>query len=121
VIGGYTLPEHSRIGFGSLLLGYYKKGKLMYAGKVGTGFSDDFLKKFIVKLEKIETVKNPFSSKVMEHEKVRFVKPLYVAAIGFENWTKNNLLRQPRFQGLRFDKDAKDVVQEKPELVKIKN
>lgn len=120
VIGGYTLPEHSRIGFGSLLLGYYKHGKFMYAGKVGTGFSDEFLKKFMVKLQKIETTKNYFSSKVMEHKDVRFVKPIYVAEIGFENWTKNNLLRQPRFQGLRLDKDAKDVVQEKPKLVKIK-
>lgn len=114
VIGGYTKPKESRIGFGSLLLGYYKDEKLHYAGKVGTGFSDDFLTEFSKKLKKIETTKNYFSSKSMEDEDVHFVKPQFVAEIGFENWTKDNKLRQPRFQGLRYDKDPKKVVKEKP-------
>ncbi len=118
VIGGYTEPKQSRIGFGSLLLGYYKEGKLIYAGKVGTGFSDDFLKKFSKELKKIEITKNCFSSKSMEGDDVHFVKPKYVAAIGFENWTKDNKLRQPRFQGLRYDKNAKDVVKEVPKKVR---
>ncbi len=120
VIGGYTEPQRSRVGFGSLLLGYYKNGKLHYAGKVGTGFNDKFLKEFSKKLEKIETKKNPFTSKEMEAKDVHFVKPKYVAAIGFENWTKDNKLRQPRFQGLRYDKDPKDVVQELPKDIHVK-
>lgn len=115
VIAGYTLPQRSRIGFGALLLGYYKNGDLVFAGKVGTGFSDEFLTLFIKKLQAIETKKNYFSSDVMIGPKTRFVKPKYVAQIGFENWTKKNILRQPRFQGLRYDKDPKDVVLELPE------
>ena len=62
VIGGYTLPEKSRIGFGSLLLGYYKNKKLIYAGKVGTGFSDEFLKTFYAKLKKISTFHKYFDT-----------------------------------------------------------
>ncbi len=112
VIGGYTLPENSRIGFGSLLLGYYKNNKLMYAGKVGTGFSDEFLKTFIAKLKKITSNKNYFSSNSMEDDKTIFVKPKYVAQIGFSNWTKHNILRQPRFKGLRDDKNAREVIKE---------
>ena len=145
VIGGYTEPQKSRVGFGALLLGYYqpsdfalpsalklrrtdrattdksprlrqasKNGKFMFAGKVGTGFNDKFLKDFSKKLKKIETKKNPFSSKEMEAEDVHFVKPKYVAEIGFEEWTKDNKLRHPRFQGLRYDKLAKSVVKETP-------
>lgn len=113
VIGGYTEPENSRHGFGALLLGYYKGTKLHYAGKVGTGFSDDFLKEFSKALEKITIQKNPFTSKNVERKDVHFVEPHYVAEIGFEEWTKDNKLRQARFLGLRTDKSAKDVVQEK--------
>lgn len=112
VIGGYTEPQKSRIGFGSLLLGYYHNDELHYAGKVGTGFSDQFLDDFSKKLQKITIKKNPFSSKSMESKNVHFVKPIYVAEIGFEEWTKDNKLRQPRFQGMRYDKDPKDVVKE---------
>lgn len=117
VIAGYTLPQRSRIGFGALLLGYYKNEKLIFAGKVGTGFSDEFLTMFIKKLQAIETTKNYFSSSIMAGPKTRFVIPKYVAQIGFENWTKRNILRQPRFQGLRYDKKPKDVVLELPEKI----
>ena len=118
VIGGYTEPQRSRVGFGSLLLGYYKNNKFIFAGKVGTGFSDKFLKDFSKKLKKIQTIKNPFSSKSMVEPGVHFVKPFYVAEIGFEQWTKTNMLRQPRFQGLRYDKSAQEVVREIPKDIK---
>lgn len=114
VIGGYTEPQRSRAGFGSLLLGYYKGKQLIYAGRVGTGFSDSFLKEFSKKLKKIETKKNYFSSKSAEGKDVHFVRPKYVAEIGFENWTKDNKLRQARFQGIRYDKSPKSVVKEVP-------
>lgn len=114
VVAGYTDPEKSRIGFGSLLLGYYKNGKLIFAGKVGTGFSDSFLKEFSTQLKKIEIKKNPFHSSEMVSKEVHFVKPHFVAEIGFEEWTKDSKLRQPRFLGLRYDKDPKDVVKETP-------
>ena len=113
VIAGYTDPQHSRVGFGSLLLGYYKKGELHYAGNVGTGFNDEFLETFGKKLQKIEIKKNPFvSAKKLDGKNIHFVKPQYVGEVGFSEWTRDNKLRHPRFLGLRYDKAAKDVTQE---------
>ncbi len=114
VIGGYTDPQHSRIGFGALLLGYYEDGKFHYAGKVGTGFNDQLLKSLSKELKKIEIKKSPF----IAHEKIKergthWIKPKLVAEIGFTEWTKDNKLRHPRFKGLRYDKAARDVRQEK--------
>lgn len=114
VIAGYTDPEGSRIGFGALLLGYYENNTLKYAGKVGTGFDNTFLEEFSKKLKKIETENNPFDSQEMEDKSVHFVEPEHVGEIGFEEWTSDNKLRQPRFLGLRYDKDPKDVVKEEP-------
>lgn len=116
IIGGYTEPQRSRVGFGALLVGYYKEGKLIFAGKVGTGFNEQFLTEFQKKLQKIEIKKNPFASTFKSTRGIHFVKPILVAEIGFEEWTKDNKLRQPRFQGIRYDKKAKDVVQEKPKI-----
>ncbi len=113
VVGGYTDPQASRIGFGALLVGYYKNGVLHYAGKVGTGYSDAFLKKFSRELHKIKTILNPFKDKEIAKKKgVHFVKPLLVVQIGFEEWTKQNRLRQPRFLGVRRDKSAQEVEKE---------
>jgi bifunctional non-homologous end joining protein LigD len=111
VIGGFSDPHGKRIGFGALLLGYYDHGKLKYAGKVGTGYSDEVLKDLIAKLRKIEIDISPFDEEVKEKE-VHWVRPELVAEIGFENWTREGRLRQPRFRGLRYDKNPKDVVRE---------
>lgn len=113
VIGGFTDPQRSRVGFGALLLGYYKKGKLHYAGKVGTGFDDELLESLSNKLKRIEIKTSPFTA----HEKIKagvthWVKPVLVAEIGFAEWTKDNKLRHPRFKGLRYDKAARDVSKE---------
>jgi len=111
VIGGFTEPHGKRIGLGALLLGYYDHGKLRYAGKVGTGFSDATLKELITKLKRLEIDISPFDEAVNEKE-VYWVRPELVAEIGFENWTKEGRLRQPRYRGLRYDKNPKDVVRE---------
>jgi DNA ligase D-like protein (predicted ligase) len=115
VIGGYTDPQGSRIGFGALLLGYYDDhGMLHYAGKVGTGFDDEFLHNLSVQLNKLEVVKCPFvEAHEIQEKHVHWVKPILVAEIGFTEWTHDNKLRHPRFLGLRDDKDAQDVRQEK--------
>lgn len=121
IVCGYTEPQGGRIGFGSLLLGYYKRGKLYYAGKVGTGFSDEFLTSFYKKIKRLEIKRNPFENKDQLKEKlVHFVSPKIVVEIGFEEWTKDNKLRQPRFQGIRDDKKAKDVIRETPKTIKRK-
>jgi bifunctional non-homologous end joining protein LigD len=120
VVGGFTEPRASRTGFGALLLGYYQGKDFIFAGKVGTGFSDEFLEKFGRKLKSIEIKKSPFKSlKGQRIEGVHFVKPLLVAEIGFEEWTKQGLLRQARFQGIRDDKNAHDVVKEVPHVIQI--
>ncbi len=112
VIGGYTKPGGSRVGFGALLLGFYKNGKFHYAGKVGTGFNEQTLTFLKKKMDKLKTTRNPFYNYDDSLENITWVKPELVCEIGFEEWTKDNKLRQPRYQGLRRDKPAKDVVQE---------
>lgn len=112
VIGGYTAPQGSRIGFGALLLGYYAQGKLHYAGKVGTGWSDQMLEDLHAKLDKIETKKCPFTDYDGKEKQVTWVKPKLVAQIRFENWTQDYKLRHSSYLGLRIDKKAKDVVLE---------
>ncbi len=114
VIGGYTGPHGKRIEFGALLLGYYRGGKLMYAGKVGTGFSEDTLRKLMKKFRPLERETSPFAEPVKEKE-VHWLEPKLVAQIGFEEWTDYGKLRQPRYEGLRDDKEPRDVIREVPE------
>ncbi len=112
VIIGYTDPQKSRIGFGALLIGFYDKGKLKFAGKVGTGYDFEFLKSFSNKLKKIETKKKLISEKI-PLKNIHFVRDKYVCEIAFSEWTRDLKLRHPRFIALRFDKPPKKVVKEK--------
>lgn len=114
VIVGFTDPAGMRVGFGALLLAYYTRtGELIYAGRVGTGFSVAFLNDFSGTLRRIErkesTIKLP---KGHSQHGVHWVEPLFVAEICFAEWTRDGILRQPRFLGLREDKAAKDVTLE---------
>lgn len=112
VIGGYTNPGGARTHFGALLLGYYKKGKLHYAGKVGTGFTEKTLKEVGALLKKHATTTCPFENYDDPLKNVHWIKPVLVGEIRFSEWTRDNKLRHPSFLGLRIDKAAKDVVQE---------
>ncbi|HKK17616.1 MAG TPA: non-homologous end-joining DNA ligase [Opitutales bacterium] len=112
VIAGYTDPEGGRLGFGALLLGFYRDDKLIYAGRVGTGFDDDFLKSFHAELKKLERKTSPFADYDPEDSSIHWVRPEYVGEIGFTEWTRENRLRHPRFLGLREDKEASSVVKE---------
>ncbi len=115
VIGGYTDPRRSRVGFGALLLGYYDAdGHLVYAGKVGTGFTQDLLLSLHQELAAMEQPTPPFQSGKLPRSGVHWVKPELVAEVGFSEWTQAGELRHPRFQGLRRDKPATDVVREVP-------
>jgi bifunctional non-homologous end joining protein LigD len=113
VIGGFTEPQGSRIGFGALLVGYYEGDSLRYAGKVGTGYDDDFLEEFRERLDKLIRETCPFDEEVKEKE-VTWVTPKLVGEFGFTEWTEDGRLRHPRFLGLRRDKAAKNVVREEP-------
>lgn len=116
VICGYTDPDGSRVGFGALLVGYFKDKKLYYAGKVGTGYNEAFLQQFGRKLRKIEITKHLFANPdSLDHVNAHFVKPYYVGEFGFAEWTRDNKLRHGRFLGLRDDKKAQDVVRETPD------
>jgi DNA ligase D-like protein (predicted ligase) len=113
VIGGFSEPKGSRIGFGSLLLGYYKDGKFKYAGEVGTGFDNETLSFLIDKLKKRQSEKSHFGEKEKIKEKsVHWVKPELVCDVGFTEWTKQGKLRHPRYKGLRDDKKASEVIRE---------
>jgi bifunctional non-homologous end joining protein LigD len=112
VIGGYTEPRRSRRGFGALLLGYYRGQKLVHAGKVGTGFDQDLLRRLGEKLARLETPVSPFAEDGLQRRGVHWVKPKLVAQIGFTEWTAGGKLRHPRFLGLRNDKRPEDVVRE---------
>jgi bifunctional non-homologous end joining protein LigD len=112
VIGGYTLPQGSRTGFGALLLGYYDGGTLVYAGKVGTGFNAATLHELHKQMAAIEAKNSPFGRGRLRERDVRWVRPQLIAQIGFSEWTGDGMLRHPRFQGVRTDKDPHDVVRE---------
>lgn len=113
VIGGYTDPQGERIGFGALLIGYYEDGKLVYAGKVGTGYDDDLLKRLSQQLKDREVEDAPFADDSLPRKGVHWVKPKLVGEVGFTEWTDDGRLRHPRFLGLRRDKSPKEVHREK--------
>jgi DNA ligase D-like protein (predicted ligase) len=114
VVGGFTDPQGSRIGFGALLVGYYEEGDLRYAGKVGTGYDSELLRQLRKELDKRELDEPPFSDRGMVRRAAHWVKPELVAQVGFSEWTADGRLRHPRFLGLRRDKDARSVVRERP-------
>ena len=118
VIGGFTDPGGSRIGFGSLLLGYYDpKHRLIYAGRVGTGFDTRALKELTQRFEKIEQSKSPFhdlTTRTGDARHAHWVRPKLVGQIEFTEWTSDGRLRHPSFQGLREDKPADEVVRDRP-------
>ena len=112
VIGGWTEPKGSRVEFGALLLGYYDGDDFVYAGKVGTGFDDRSLRSIGRRLRELERPASAFTRNAVREREVRWAEPELVAQIGFSEWTRDGMLRHPRFQGLRVDKAAADVVRE---------
>jgi len=112
VIGGFTDPHGSRVGFGALLVGYYEDGVLRYAGKVGTGYDTRTLIELGARLRELATPTAPFSEPVRE-KGAHWVRPELVAEIGFTEWTNDGKLRHPRFLGLRDDTPARSVVRER--------
>lgn len=106
VIVGFTKPRGSRSFFGSLILGRYKNGELHYAGHVGSGFSDESLKKIFKKLKPLITDKIPFNEKPNTNMPPTWVKPKLIATIKYTQITKEGRFRHPVFIGLREDVDV---------------
>ena len=108
VIIGYTAPAGSRQHFGALLLGAYENGKLIYVGKVGTGFSQQSLAQLYRKFQPFLRTKPPVAVPPREKD-ATFLAPRLVAQIAYEELTDDRKLRQPVFLGLRDDKRPEDV------------
>jgi bifunctional non-homologous end joining protein LigD len=122
VIVGYTDPKGSRSAFGALLLGLHDRdsGELRYAGKVGTGFNESTLKSILAQLKPLQVKKaavvNPPSG--FEVKGVHWLKPKLLAEVAFAEMTKDGSVRHAVFHGLRDDKPAKDIIEERANPVK---
>jgi bifunctional non-homologous end joining protein LigD len=122
VVIGYTDPKGSRSAFGALLLGLHDRdsGELRYAGKVGTGFNESTLKSILAQLKPLQAKKaavvNPPSG--FEAKGVHWLKPKLLAEVAFAEMTKDGSVRHAVFHGLRDDKPAKDITEERAKSVK---
>jgi DNA ligase D-like protein (predicted ligase) len=112
VIGGWTDPTGTRVGLGALLIGYYDGGRLRYAGKVGTGYSQATLLDLRARLDRLEQDEPPFERDGLPRRGVHWVRPELVAQIGYSELTRDGKLRHPRYLGLRGDKRPREVVLE---------
>lgn len=115
VIAGYTLSDKG-IPFSSLVLGVYDKGKLIYAGRAGTGFSNKQRVELKKILDGLRSPKRPFEQIPNDPglRKAVWAEPKLVGEVVFTEWTDEGIIRHPSFQGLREDKKAKEVIRESP-------
>jgi bifunctional non-homologous end joining protein LigD len=114
VIGGWLPGKGRRSGMiGALLVGYNEDGDLRFAGKVGTGFGEEDLRRLAERLEPLRTDTSPFVGRQPERGSI-FVEPKLVAEVDFGEWTQAGTMRHPSFKGLRTDKEVREVVREEP-------
>jgi bifunctional non-homologous end joining protein LigD len=116
VIGGFTDPEGTRAGLGALLVGYYESGRLIFAGKVGTGFTHAGaleLRRTLDALAQDDSPFHPMPPRAIAR-RAHWVQPTLVGEVSFTEWTGDGMIRHPSFAGLRRDKRPRDVGREEP-------
>ena len=116
VVAGVVPSTADAHAIGALVLGFYERGKLHYAGRTGTGFTHELARTLYRKLTALKTTTTPFETVPAEERGARkpiWVEPKVVVEVDFHGWTHGSRVRQASFQGVREDKTAKDVVREK--------
>ncbi|MEO8960607.1 MAG: DNA ligase D [Ginsengibacter sp.] len=124
IIGGYTCNEGSNKSFSSLLVGVYEKGKLIYTGKIGTGFTINLQKEMMKRFIPLQISKSPFTTVPDVNKPSRFrpdlpkaiatwLKPALICEVSYTEMTSDGVMRHPSFKGMREDKNPADVVKEK--------
>ena len=123
IIGGWQDSDKPGRSLKSLLLGYYDRdGRLIFAGKAGTGFTLKLGRELVERLRKIERSDPPFTEVPRDYRRgSRWAEPRLVAEIAYSNWTTDRVLRHPKFMGLREDKTAREVRLERPSSVSRSN
>ncbi|HEY3700919.1 MAG TPA: hypothetical protein VGL32_01550, partial [Acidimicrobiales bacterium] len=119
VVGGWLSGQGNRSGrLGALLVGYYQGGELRYAGRVGSGFTDQELDRLAALLAPLARPTSPFTPPPELPAEVarqgQFVEPDLVAEVAFSEWTHLGTLRAPRYKGMRTDVDPRTIVREAP-------
>jgi len=117
VIGGWTDPQGSRGWFGALHLGVYDDGRLVYAGKVGTGFDEAAFRLAWDRLQPLERAASPFEVRSPGGRGHHWVEPTLVCEVRFSEWTEDGGIRHPSFLGLRDDKNPREVRREQASRV----
>jgi DNA ligase D-like protein (predicted ligase) len=128
VVGGFTDPQGGRVGLGALLVGYFDhddfacrpklegqemERRLVFAGKVGTGFDTKLLLDLRARLDTLEIAKTPFTKAIgLPRLRAHWVRPEIVVQVAFIEWTVHGKLRHSRLLGVRTDKSAREVVRE---------
>ena len=124
VIGGFTKNEGSSKAFSSLLVGVYEDGHLEYTGKIGTGFNDNLQSELMKKFKQLIIKNSPFTTVPDVNKPSRFrpnppkatvtwLKPELVCEVSYAEITDDGVMRHPSFEGMREDKNPKDVMKEK--------
>jgi ATP-dependent DNA ligase len=113
VVGGFTDPQGARVGLGALLVGYFERDDLVFAGKIGTGFDTKLLLDLRAQLDALEIAKPPFTRSVgLPRLRAHWVRPEIVVQVAFIEWTVHGKMRHPRLLGVRTDKSAREVIKE---------